>query len=185
MMITPQKTGSLRDMKNCQNLRRTNTKCKKRNSEGSEKEQKHRGTLAGLQSSLLLKLGQSDLTAHDFIQSSLKTFQGWRLHNLSGQPAALAWPSSWWKSLISGWNISFWFIPITSCPPTRHHGEDPGFVFLVISCKCWKTAIRCHAVWCWTVLQHILISKPGRKVKGELTIRRMHKWKVFSVSRYQ
>jgi len=61
---------------------------------------------------------------------AFKYLQGWRLHNLSGQPVpVLSHPHS--EKVFPDVQREpsvFQFVPIASCPVTRHHRKEPGSI---------------------------------------------------------
>lgn len=69
---------------------------------------------------------------------------GERLHNLSGQPApCLSCLTVKKLFFTSSLNFSFQFTPVVSCPPTVHHFEQPGSLYLLIF---WQVLRGCCSV---------------------------------------
>ena len=71
----------------------------------------------------LLKQGHPEPVAQDYVQMAVEYLQGWRLHNLSGQPIALlSYPHS--EKVFPDVHMGplvFQCVRIASCSVTGHH----------------------------------------------------------------
>jgi len=86
-------------------------------------------------SNSLLKQGYLEPVAQGCVQTAFEYLQGWRLHNLSGQPVpVLGHPDS--KKVFPDVQRQppvFQLVPIASGPGTRHHWKEPGSVLFALS----------------------------------------------------
>ena len=96
-----------------------------------------RGLLRSRGLPLQLKHGHLELVAQVCIQLGFAYLQGWRLHNLSGQPVpVLGHPHS--KRVFPDVQREppvFQCVSIGSGPVTGHCRKEPGSVFFIPSCQ--------------------------------------------------
>jgi len=83
----------------------------------------------------LLKKGHLKPVAQDHVQMAFEYLQGWRLHNISGQPVpVLGHPHS--EKVFPDVQRQppvFQFVPVASCLVTRHHWKESGSVLFALS----------------------------------------------------
>jgi len=79
--------------------------------------------------------GHLEAFDQDHVQKSLEYFQGWRLHNLSGQPV-MVFSHSHNKKVFTHTQMEppvFQFVSIYSGAVTGHHCQEPDTIFFIPS----------------------------------------------------